>query len=359
MAIVGALKTDSAALKVSLYSYAYLRSALYTLEGLMGPALELAVARKRPHLPVDDPELFKAAHLALFELIRRDTENILNGIYPVEVLLPENPIRHLLRLPEIFREGVAMTRRRAHRSAHEFSDEAQDLLDSLPDYYQRNFHFQGDGYLSERSARLYDHQVEILFAGAGDLMRRLIIPALRRRFGFGDGSGLSFLELGAGTGRATRFVRLAFPKAKIVSVDLSGPYLKQAQANLKRYCRHDFVEGDAARTPFLSESFDAVYSVFLFHELPFDERVKVLNESLRVLKPHGFIGMVDSIQYGDGAELNRALERFPIEFHEPFYRNYVTHSMEEVFSDAGVKSLEVDTGFFSKVLYGRKDQPAD
>ena len=52
-------------------------------------------------------------------------------------------------------------------------------LESYPDYYLQNFHHQTDGYLSDYSAGLYDIQVEILFNGTADAMRRRIISPLK------------------------------------------------------------------------------------------------------------------------------------------------------------------------------------
>ena len=49
-----------------------------------------------------------------------------------------------------------------------------------PDYYLQNFHHQTDGYLSDHSAGLYDLQVEILFNGTADAMRRRVLAPLRR-----------------------------------------------------------------------------------------------------------------------------------------------------------------------------------
>jgi len=43
-----------------------------------------------------------------------------------------------------------------------------------PSYYA-NFHHQTNGYFSDLSANLYDLQVEILFGGSADAMRRRII----------------------------------------------------------------------------------------------------------------------------------------------------------------------------------------
>jgi ubiquinone/menaquinone biosynthesis C-methylase UbiE len=184
-----------------------------------------------------------------------------------------------------------------------------------------------------------------------DAMRRLILKPLRERFGEGDGQGLRFLELAAGAGTATRFVRLAFPKAKIVVTDLSEPYLKLARERLREFDHLDFMQADAAALPFQDASFDAVFSVFLFHELPLDARQAVLAESRRVLKPGGFHGLVDSIQSHDHPPYAPLLERFPVDFHEPYYRDYAARPIEQLVEAAGLPRPRVERGFFSKVVF--------
>lgn len=340
---------------LSLRALAQSRSALFLTESFMLPAIEFAVNRKRPRLPFDDRELFQNIRSALEQLIDEDIKRIERGVYPAQVLKIESPLSHLKRLPSLLIEGVKASARRKKKSARQFGDEAKTLLRGLPEYYQRNFHFQPDGYLSDLSAELYEHQVEVLFGGAADSMRRLIIEPLREHFGSSDGDGLKFLEVAAGTGRSTSFVRLAFPLAKIVALDLSAPYLKRAQVNLKSYPRHDFVEGDAAATPFRDEEFDAVYSVFLFHELPERVRSDVIKESVRVLKPGGFWGFVDSLQLGDRPEFDEALKLFPVEYHEPFYRNYIETSLDETIQASGLQIESRGTGFFSKVIAAKKN----
>jgi hypothetical protein len=52
--------------------------------------------------------------------------------------------------------------------------------DGYPSYYLQNFHHQTDGYLSDASANLYDLQVEILFGGSADVMRRRILAPLSK-----------------------------------------------------------------------------------------------------------------------------------------------------------------------------------
>lgn len=341
-------------LRTPLLTYMRLRSALFATQGLMGPLIDVALSGRRPRLPTDDKQMFNASMKSLDELLRRDTENILAGIYPVSVLKPEAPLKHMLRIPKMFREGLQIAKRRKEKRSHDFKETVADRLEDVPDYYHRNFHFQGDGYLSEESAELYDHQVEILFAGAANAMRRLILPPLKKHFANSDGRGLKFLELGSGTGTATRFVRMAFPKAQIVSVDLSAPYLHQAQERLREFDHHDFIEGRAEDLPFQDQHFDAVYSVFLFHELPSEIRKKVVQEAIRLLKPGGFFGAVDSLQSGDVPEFDQALLEFPQQFHEPFYRNYIQSPLEVLMTESGLSDTQTETGFFSKVTYALK-----
>lgn len=338
------------------YPYATARSLLYTTERLLAPIIDIAILHRKPELPFENAELFKDVRRSLEAILKKDVENIRAGIYPIDVLKPENPWRHIARLPKMFREGIEIARRRREHASNEFSETAKGLLQDqdVPDYYKRNFHFQGDGYLSHQSAELYEHQVEILFAGAADAMRRMIIAPMKRHFNNSDGEGLRFLEIGAGTGRATRFVRLAFPKAKIVAVDLSSPYLKKAQSELKSFARHDFVEAGGEKLPFKNETFDAVYSVFLFHELPFAVRKEVILENLRVLKGGGFYGLVDSIQKGDWPEFDSSLAGFPVEFHEPFYANYIKHPMESLLEAEKLNNIGVEKGFFSKCVTATK-----
>jgi len=290
----------------------------------------------------------------LLSLLINDAKNIREGIYPVSVLRPESPKTHLTRIPKILFDGFKIHRRRSKKISKDFSKLTKTFLDDVPDYFKRNFHFQTDGYLAESSADLYEHQVELLFAGAADAMRRLFLPLLHKHI---EQSQFTALEVAAGTGRATRFMRLAFPKAKITCSDVSYPYLKHAQKKLRDLHRIDFIQANAEKLPFETDSFDVLYSVFLFHELPPEARKKVLTESLRVLKPGGYLAFVDSIQLHDFPEAQPALENFPVDFHEPFFKSYTKKPMEELLKEAGFEIIESTWGFLSKGILAQKKAP--
>lgn len=339
----------------AIYAYSRARSASFVLEFLLLDSLSLFVPKKgaqfQPRALKEKIEAFKLVREDLFALLKADSDQIEAGTYPLSVMYPESPIQHFSRFPKLIVDAFSIYRRRLAGKTTEFDATAREILSELPRYYRRNFHFQTNGYLSRRSAEVYDHQVELLFKGGADAMRRLILAPMRAHFGASDGEGLKFLEIGAGTGRATRFVRQTFPKAKIIATDLSEPYLKVAQKNLSDFRKIDFIQADGAHLPLKNQEFDAVYSVFLFHELPMTARKEILAESRRILKPGGFFGLVDSIQTGDKQLYDKILETFPKEFHEPYYRDYIAHPMEELLREEGFKDVNSGVGFTSKVCY--------
>jgi len=337
-----------------LKAYNRLRSLNYSSQFVALKLLESLLPGTAKSKP-PSKKVIEELRRSMTELLDQDAINIGQGLYPISVLRPESPAKHFLRFPRLIGDGVRAHYQRALGQTKRFHSKAKELMDDLPEYYRRNFHFQSDGYLSEHSAELYEHQVELLFGGTGDAMRRLILKPMREHFPDSQGKGLTFLEIGAGTGRATVFVKEAFPLAKIVAVDLSDPYLKVAQKKLSRFSKVDFVLANGEDLPFHDGIFDAVYSVFLFHEVPEDHRTKILAESHRVLKPGGFFGAVDSIQLGDNQAFDVLLQNFIRDFHEPFYKNFISKPFAPVITQNGFSEVRTDIGFLSRVWWGKNE----
>ena len=93
--------------------------------------------------------------------------------------LPKTQLKDLLSAAkgsfDFFLDLPKIDKRRASGKFSEVETKKKDL----PKYYLRNFHYQTDGYLSEKSARLYEFQVETLFTGCAATMRRFsMIPLL-------------------------------------------------------------------------------------------------------------------------------------------------------------------------------------
>ena len=347
--VLGADRSEKLTQK-AVYGFELARSLTFLSQNLLLVLLNDSSRMQQPEFAKNLKMIFKD----LSVLLDQDAENIAKGIYPLSVLKTESWQKNFKRYPQIFFDAISVRNRRTSKKAHDFNQEAEQYMRDVPDYFRRNFHFQTGGYLTEQSAKLYEHQVEILFSGAADAMRRLVLPAMKDHFPNSQGEGLHFLEIAGGTGRLSRFVKLTFPKARITILDLSHPYLKKAQDNLSEFSRIDYVQGNAAELPFKDQQFDAVYSCFLFHELPYEERKKTLNEAARALKSGGFCGLVDSLQNEDRNEFDWALQQFPVDFHEPFYKNYLQNPMEGLLQEAGFTDVQRRVGFFSKAVSGRK-----
>ena len=101
-----------------------------------------------------------------------------------------------------------------------------------PDYYLQNFHFQSGGWLTEESADRYDTQVEVLFKGTANAMRRQALPPLAEAFAGRDQRKLRLIDIGCGTGRFLDFVKQAWPRLPALGLDLSDAYIAHARRHL-------------------------------------------------------------------------------------------------------------------------------
>ena len=334
--------------------FSFLRTLNFNIQGQALPIISNLISSSKKNNQVNLSEHLKIARPKIEKLLREDSENIARGDYPLSVLKPENIFKHVQRIPLVYIDAIQAAFRKRNKQSKKFNKSQAELLKELPAYYRRNFHFQTDGYLGETSAKLYEHQVEILFSGAANAMRRMIIPKMKKHFKKSDGEGLKFLEIGSGTGSLTKFIALAFPKAQITCLDLSREYLNMATENLTEFQRINYVQGAAEKTDFQSRSFDAVFSCFLFHELPKEVRQDVTKESYRILKAGGLYGCVDSLQLNDDPDFNWALEKFPIDFHEPFFKDYTLKPLDVLLKQNKFKKIETDLGFLAKCVTGSK-----
>ena len=277
----------------------------------------------------------------VIEIHKMDGRNISNGVYPFDVIFPKASKSHIKNFPKILLDSLRISRRRKLNVKNDINPEE---VGDVPDYLNRNYHFQTDGYFSEESAKLYEHQVEILFSGTAGPMRRRLIQKIKERQNFSR--PIRILELGAGVGTASFDFAKSFDYSSFIVSDVSAQYLERARKRLKG--NFEFVRAKAEDLPFKDGEFDLVFSVYLFHELPRSVREKVLSEAHRVLKNDGLIAICDSLQKDDVPELNEVLDRFPIDYHEPFYRDYTLWDASKVIRDAGFKDIQSDYKLLSK-----------
>lgn len=284
----------------------------------------------------------------MLALMRQDLANVEAGIYPLPRDHDGPLLKRLNRSWLFFDDLPEVYHRRERNGFREARNEK--TRDLRPDYYLQNFHFQSGGWMTDDSAERYDTQVEVLFKGTANAMRRQALPQLFEVFSGHDQRTLRLIDLGCGTGRFLDLVNQAWPRLSLLGLDLSEAYIRYARRHLRRRSRLDLLVANAEAIPMPENSAEAVTSIFMFHELPPLVRRVVLKECARVLKRGGRLIVLDSLQKGDEPVYDALLERFPQSYHEPYYRSYITEDFPAIAWQYGLKHQRDVKAFVSKIM---------
>ncbi|MDA1308287.1 MAG: methyltransferase domain-containing protein [Proteobacteria bacterium] len=287
------------------------------------------------------------------DLVRRDLANIAAGHYRLPRDVVPNPLEAIRDLLRYYRDLPRARARRKAGASLEVRDLAAD--GAYPDYFLRNFHFQTDGYLSRHSAELYDFQVEVLFTGTADAMRREALVPISEFLAGHAGGNAALLDIACGTGGFLATVGHCWANLALSGLDISGPYLARGRRR-RGLADTAFIEANAEAIPLADASRDIVTCLYLFHELPRPVRRIVAGEMARVLRPGGRLVLLDSLQLGDTPVLDPALLGFPDNFHEPYFRDYLEQDLAALLAEVGLIVRAERPAYLSKVFVA--DKPA-
>ena len=303
-----------------------------------------------------EPRDIAALERRLFGLYARDLENVRSGLYPRSLLFQLPAREYARRVPQMLRDFPRVMRRSGKKDWRDLPDAGE--AKQYPPYFRRTFHWQSDGYLSRASAERYDVGVEFLFGGTADVMRRQVIPPITRHLREREPAAgpARLLDVACGTGRTLAQIHVAHPALRLTGLDLSPYYVQHARTVLDAVPDASFVAENAEAMPFKDDWFDVVTSVYLFHELPRNARRNVLREMLRVLRPGGLCVIEDSAQRVESPEMMFFLERFPEDFHEPFYTDYLGDDLAEAAREVGFEVAGAEAVFVAKVVTLRKPE---
>ncbi len=315
-----------------------------------------APPKERSAFPIS-AELISKIQSRMNDILETDWKDAENGVYPESLLFDHSWDEFFRFYPIVWLDMPGIWERANEKRYQEFDADIETR--GYPSYYIQNFHHQTNGYLSDLSANLYDLQVELLFNGTADPMRRRILAPLKaglKAFSDVEPHQIKVLDVACGTARTLKNIRGMLPKASLYGVDLSPAYLRKANQLLSQNPGElpQLVQANAEELPFLDNYFHAVTSVFLFHELPPQARQNVINEAFRVTKPGGTFIICDSIQMSDSPDLKLLMEGFSENFHEPYYRHYMTDDLEARLKDAGFVDISTQVHFMSKYLIACK-----
>lgn len=168
--------------------------------------------------------------------------------------------------------------------------------------------------------------------------------------------GGTCLDVGCGSGALTIAVAKRNPQAKVVGVDLWGAEyasfsrrLCESNARAEGVDNASFRPGDAQQLPFEDESFDAVTSNYVYHNIAGSNKQALLRETFRVLRKGGTFAIHDLMspaRYGD-------MQAFAEDLRSDGYeRVELIPTDNGLFMDKGEATLMMLTG--STLLVGVK-----
>ncbi|WP_138303555.1 MULTISPECIES: methyltransferase domain-containing protein [Eubacteriales] len=143
------------------------------------------------------------------------------------------------------------------------------------------------------------------FGGGGTMGRTHLAVLSHLDF---DGQG-QLLDVGCGSGPLSIRAALTWSSVQVVGIDYWGVDFGYSQAMCEKNAASEgvaarcrFQHGDANKLDFPDESFDAVVSNYVYHNIRGSDKQALLLETLRVLKKGGVFAINDNMKprmYGD------------------------------------------------------------
>jgi SAM-dependent methyltransferase len=213
---------------------------------------------------------------------------------------------------------------------------------TYPDYYLRSFHAYESGNLSwdaamEVEVAAYAVHAKIWqAAGAnGDAMlRQSYHTFLKQQL---PNPPQRILDLGCSVGMSTVALQALYPDAEMTGIDLSPYFLAIAQYR-HAHQSIQWLHRAGENTGFPDASFDLVSIHLVFHELPTEAAIAILQEARRLLRPGGHIAIMDM---NPQSETFRKLPPYVLTLlksTEPYLDQYFALNIEQALIDAGFAS---------------------
>jgi ubiquinone/menaquinone biosynthesis C-methylase UbiE len=210
-----------------------------------------------------------------------------------------------------------------------------------PDYYVRSFHAYEEGNLGWEPAWEVEVAAQAVHAriwpdaGAqGDTQLRqsyhdILKPALAEM-------PQDILDLGCSVGMSTLALQALYPQAKVTGVDLSPYFLAVARYRAQeRAANIHWVHAAAESTGLPDASYDLVSTFLMLHELPQSATQQILSEARRLLRPHGYLAIMDM---NPNSEIFSKMPPYILTLlksTEPYLDEYFSLNIEQALVEAG------------------------
>ena len=147
------------------------------------------------------------------------------------------------------------------------------------------------------------------------------------------------VDLGCSVGMSTFALQALYPEAKITGVDLSPYFLAVAQYRSPSRCQGNttprWLHAPAESTGLPSASVDLVSACLLFHELPRTAAVQIIQEAKRLLRPGGYLALMDMNPKSDIYVQMPPYILTLLKSTEPYLDDYFSFDLERAIAKAG------------------------
>jgi len=173
--------------------------------------------------------------------------------------------------------------------------------------------------------------------GRGDEMERHHLPIFEPVLPLMDvKSSDRVLDLGCGSGWATRLVAKRFRPKKIVGIDISEEMVRLAAQHSEGIANIDFHQGAAEKIPLPDASVDKIFSIESFYYWP--DQMAGLKEAKRVLAPSGKLFILINL-YKDNHYSLRWADELKVPVHALSKAEYVELLTKAGFTGAEAQSI--------------------
>jgi len=262
------------------------------------------------------------------------------------------PIADILK-----RQARSLVVKRAQKLGYDFEKEARALKRSdvytrkaqlknpcvkYPEYYKVDFHTYPNGNLSWEAA--FEGGVAAVSVHAtvfspvedpeGDRkLRQSYSDLLAKEI---STPPRDVLDIGCSIGSSSFALQDLYPSATVTGLDLSPYFLAIAQIKAEeRGTALNLVHGAAEQLPFPDQSFDLVSISLVTHELPNAPTVQMLQEAFRVLRPGGYLGIMDQNPNSEVFKRMKPFLKTLFRATEPYLEEYRQLDMENAIVKAG------------------------
>jgi tRNA (cmo5U34)-methyltransferase len=180
------------------------------------------------------------------------------------------------------------------------------------------------------------------------------------------------LDLGCGTGNLTAAILQHFPNAEIHALDLSADILNECKERFKEHRNISYHQQDFSHLDFPENHFDLILSSFAIHHVQDEEKKKLYQQILAILKPNGLFEFADQTR-GSTEEIYQThiarwkIEAFKLGSTQENWDMWMQHQADHDFHSPVVWHLETlkEVGFKDidvlwknimwAIIYCRKD----